>query len=223
MHKASLFMGDLLYGKDFRLGPETRMERDNGDHSFHTSCVLYGGIPFKAIILGVLKGVVRLNDTDKYAEQEESLTKMVEMDRARRPKVVLSESSWVQDDTVIITTCALTKMNVVESGANAGRASCTSRTDLARDVGAMRSTTGGNADDLPSPHSTSPSPQRIMSSVAKAGQPPPHRAHAQTSVDPFLSNTLTLLRIFTVIVVPALLHAPLPPSTNHGTRACASI
>ncbi|KAJ7924619.1 hypothetical protein B0H13DRAFT_1863845 [Mycena leptocephala] len=116
MHKASLFMGDLLYGKDFRLGPETRTERDNGDHSFHKSCVLYGGTPFKAIILGVLKGVVRLNDTDK------SLTKMVEMDRARRPKVVLSESSWVQDDTVIITTCALTKMNVVESGANAGRA-----------------------------------------------------------------------------------------------------
>jgi hypothetical protein len=60
-------MSRLLYRKDFRLGPETRTERDNGDHYFHTSCVLYGGTPFKAIILGVLKGVVRLNDTDKVS------------------------------------------------------------------------------------------------------------------------------------------------------------
>ncbi|KAJ7934323.1 hypothetical protein B0H13DRAFT_1855216 [Mycena leptocephala] len=118
---ASLYIGDLLYEKDFRLGPETRTVRDNGDHSFHTLCFLYGGTPFQAIILGVLKGVVRLNDTDKFAGQEQSLTRVVEMDRARRPRVVLSERSWVQD-TVMITTCALTKMNFVESGANAGRA-----------------------------------------------------------------------------------------------------
>ncbi|KAJ7912632.1 hypothetical protein B0H13DRAFT_2271439 [Mycena leptocephala] len=67
---AFLRIGDLLYKQDFKLGPESRTDRDNGDHSFHATCFLYGGTPFQAIILGVLKSVVRLNDTDKTAISE---------------------------------------------------------------------------------------------------------------------------------------------------------
>jgi hypothetical protein len=64
----TLHIGDLLYGKDFRLGPESRADGDNGDHSFHTSCFLYGGTPFSAIVFGVLKGVVQLNDSEQVSE-----------------------------------------------------------------------------------------------------------------------------------------------------------
>ncbi|KAJ7828401.1 hypothetical protein B0H13DRAFT_2437820 [Mycena leptocephala] len=89
----TLHIGDLSYGKDFRLGPESRADGNNGDHSFHTSCFLYGGTPFSAIVFGVLKGVVQLNDSEQilflgspgirgldsmFAEQEASLTNMID-------------------------------------------------------------------------------------------------------------------------------------------------
>jgi hypothetical protein len=64
----TLHIGDLSYGKDFRLGPESRTDGDNGDHSFHTSCFLYGGTPFSAIVFGVLKGVVQLNDSEQVSD-----------------------------------------------------------------------------------------------------------------------------------------------------------
>jgi hypothetical protein len=50
------------------IGPESRADGDNGDHSFHTSCFLYGGTPFSAIVFGVLKGVVQLNDSEQVSE-----------------------------------------------------------------------------------------------------------------------------------------------------------
>jgi hypothetical protein len=64
----TLHIGDLSYGKDFRLGPESPTHGDNGDHSFHTSCFLYGGTPFSAIVFGVLKGVVQLNDSEQVSD-----------------------------------------------------------------------------------------------------------------------------------------------------------
>ncbi|KAJ7852591.1 hypothetical protein B0H13DRAFT_1904493 [Mycena leptocephala] len=108
-----------------RLGPESRTDGNNRDHSFHTSCFLYGGTPFSAIVFGVLKGVVQLNDSEQilflgspgirgldsmFAEQESSLTNMVELDRARKPRIILSERGWVQADMVVITTCTRTTM-----------------------------------------------------------------------------------------------------------------
>ncbi|KAJ7881228.1 hypothetical protein B0H13DRAFT_1891436 [Mycena leptocephala] len=43
-----------------------------------------------------------------FAEQESSLTNMVELDRARKPRIILSKRGWVQADTVVITGCART-------------------------------------------------------------------------------------------------------------------
>jgi hypothetical protein len=58
-------MADLVYGKEYKLGNESRTDREDGDHSFHCSCVLYNDAPFQAIVIGVLKSVVRINDTEK--------------------------------------------------------------------------------------------------------------------------------------------------------------
>ncbi|KAJ7240296.1 hypothetical protein C8J57DRAFT_1527738 [Mycena rebaudengoi] len=89
-----LRIGDIWYGSDFRLAPESRRERDDGTHAFHAFCSLDNHEPFRAEITGILKSVVNLTDGNQlvilgprgdddvlYADQQQSLARVVDVER----------------------------------------------------------------------------------------------------------------------------------------------
>ncbi|KAJ7907553.1 hypothetical protein B0H13DRAFT_1879491 [Mycena leptocephala] len=86
----TLYIGDLSYGKDF-----------SSDQSLERMATAEIILSIPSIVFGVLKGVVQLNDSEQilflgspgirgldsmFAEQEASLTNMVELDRAHKPR-----------------------------------------------------------------------------------------------------------------------------------------
>ncbi|KAJ7896903.1 hypothetical protein B0H13DRAFT_2338099 [Mycena leptocephala] len=97
----------------------------NGEHAFHSTCLLYNDALFQAILIGVLKSVVRLDETEKilvlgspkaeilsnvFGGQGTSLVDFLDIDGGRKPRVILTERTWAHNNTVMINTSALTEM-----------------------------------------------------------------------------------------------------------------
>ncbi|KAJ7933320.1 hypothetical protein B0H13DRAFT_2306998 [Mycena leptocephala] len=106
-----------------RLGFKRRVK-----HLFRSSsfCSLDNREPFRAEITGILKSAVNLTDGNQlvilgprggdnvlYADQQQSLARVVDVERGRNTRLIVSENMWVRNNAVMITTCADTVMNEV--------------------------------------------------------------------------------------------------------------
>lgn len=61
-------IGGLIYQKQFVSGPERRVDKpgsQTGEHSYHSSYTLPNGAIMEAVVTGVLKGVIRVDETQK--------------------------------------------------------------------------------------------------------------------------------------------------------------
>jgi hypothetical protein len=64
----ALNIGGLTYQKQFVSGPERRVDKqgsETGEHSYHSSYTLVSSAVMEVVVIGVLKGVVRLDETQK--------------------------------------------------------------------------------------------------------------------------------------------------------------
>jgi hypothetical protein len=64
----ALNISGLIYQKQFVSGPERRVDEpgsQTGEHSYHSSYTLPNGAIMEAVVTGVLKGVVCVDETQK--------------------------------------------------------------------------------------------------------------------------------------------------------------
>ncbi|KAJ7643149.1 hypothetical protein DFH06DRAFT_1333936 [Mycena polygramma] len=120
----SIDLGEFAYGHHFAATSERRQDRHDGPHSFHVTYILSNGGPFEALIVGMLKGIVPLNEHDtllvlgpasdseetvkKFQEIQDTLDYIVQHDNSTAPRTLLSNFMWSQKDTIFVTVSTLT-------------------------------------------------------------------------------------------------------------------
>ncbi|KAJ6452896.1 hypothetical protein C8R47DRAFT_1083606 [Mycena vitilis] len=125
-------LGDLAYGHHFAATPERRQDRPHGPHSFHVSYLFTNGGQFEALIVGMLKGIVPLNEHDtllvlgpasdtketlkEFQAIQQTLEYVVEHDNSSAPRMLLSNFAWSQKDNIFVTVSTLTVKTQIAIG-----------------------------------------------------------------------------------------------------------